>query len=419
MSDSISRRNFLSRTIIGTLVALPIATYAVRRWRGKNPFHPGTFFDVTPLPIPDEVSGPFRTQACIAPDGKSILLAGYPPLPNGTAKVMFKGGTNEEVNSFKHSLTPSIYLASWIPQNKKDYRRLTKLPALGNIAAMAIHSNTSSIAFLSRESWGNRHYPDAIIPKADSKYPICDVLYTLPLSGGIPVPIQLFSTSYPYEGDALSVSVQSFMELALSPTFVCWHTNGESVYCQINKKIIQVFLDGKKKEIFDFKDNFLVSPLIHDNNGLSFVFSPFPRNSSVKTTPVLITIDDSGRVKSRKEFLPFTLGYNNCFFHAVFNHEKWAALTPTESVFGNKKQIESFKLDILDIETSSSSITQEILSNIKNSFVDLCHFFPDHSEILATKINYTGKIDNDTIAKFINNGGYGSTELLRIKVMQV
>jgi hypothetical protein len=422
MSDSILRRTFLKCATIGTLVALPVATYAVRRWKGKNSSFSGTVFNVESLPIPDEVSGPFRTRACVSPDGKLLLLGGRAAFPKGTAKVLFEGGTNDEVVAFMRSFGQSLYVSSWPPQKKSDYRCVVKIPETCFIQAMAIHPATSNIAFLSRELWSERHYPDNIQQKINPKVPLLDVLYTVSLDGGAPIPIQASSDFFTREGDT-NIVVQAGAELSVTPASMCWHTNGKSVYCHVNNKIIQFFLDGTRKDVYHSHTDFITSPLIYDNNGLNFIHYYCPNgNTPPEKPPVLVFIDDNGTIEYQKKLRLFTLGTRGCLFNAVFNKENWAVLTPTFSGPGSGQQLVGFKLDTVDLKTSTSGCSRKILTDIKNQYqhVDLCHFFPNNTEILATQFSkFIGRLDDETQQELIQDGGANSSQFLRIKTEQV
>jgi hypothetical protein len=422
MSDTISRRTFLKCAAIGTLVALPVVTYAVRRWRGKSFSIPETVFDVESLPIPDEVSGPFRTRTCVSSDEKYLLLAGRSPLPKEAAKVFLEGGTKNDVKILETSLGQSLYVSSWIPQKKEDYRCIAKFSEPCFIQAMAVHSATSNVAFFSRESWRNRQYPETIQQKIDKTNPLLDVLYTLSLDGGMPVPLQAFPDTFTRKGAMAAVVIQADLESVLFPASLCWHSNGESIYCLMDKKIIRVFLDGKSQEIFDLGKNHITSLLSYNESGLSFVSCRYPdhpdRKTPVKEPPSLITLDDNGVIKSQKNLLPFPLGANDCLFNVVFNEKKWAALTPTFSEAGSSQQLKGFKLDVIDFDVLSSGVSRKILSDIKDNItLDLCHFFPGSHEVLAIQYNkFLGMSGKETQLKFSQDGGVDFNQFLRIKI---
>ncbi|MDR1384071.1 MAG: hypothetical protein LBJ67_09535 [Planctomycetaceae bacterium] len=422
MSDSISRRTFLKCAAIGTLVAFPVATYAVRRWRGKSSSILGTVFDVEPLPIPDEVSGPFRTRTCVSSDEKHLLLAGRSPLPKEAANVFLGGGTKDDVKILENSLGQSLYVSSWSPKKKEDYRCIAKFSEPCFIQAMAVHSVTSNVAFFSRESWLNRQYPETIRQKINKANPLLDVLYTLPLGGGTPIPLQAFPDPFTRKGAMAAVVIQADLESVLFPVSLCWHSNGESIYCLMDKKIIRVFLDGKSQEIFDLSNNHVASSFSYNESGLSFVNCRYPDHPDSKTPanepPSLITLDDNGVIKSQKNLLPFPLGANDCLFNVVFNEKKWAALTPTFSEVGSSQQLEGFKLEVIDLDVLSSGVSRKILSDIQeNIMFDLCHFFPGSHEVLAIQYNkFLGMSGKKTQLKFSQDGGVDFNQFLRIKI---
>ena len=416
MSDLLSRRTFLSRAIIGSLLALPVATYTANRWWAKKNSLSGGAFEVVPLPIPDEVSGPFRTQACVSHDSKTLLLGGRPAFSSGVARVIFKGGSEEDVMALVDSLGQSLYITSWPPQKKDDYRCVVQIPEITFIRAMSLSPVAPLAAFLSRECWAERDYPERFKKLIDKTVPLWDVLYTVPLEGGKPVPLAVFPDSFSRKGE-LDVLLQEGVEATLRPTSICWDDRGESIYCHIKDDIVRVQLNGQQKKVFKTRGSILSSPLQFQEGSLSLILYPwkdFPKNlGNVRESPSLLKLDADGGILSQKKLTPFTSGFDGCLLNSVFDRTDWAALTPLE----RDDYRRDYSLSVMPFDPSGLGNSQEVISsNSPKYHTDLCHFFQSSREVLLTQFGNLSNQKQEVFSKFIDDGGAGFSRFFRVKV---
>jgi hypothetical protein len=359
------------------------------------------------LPIPKEVSGPFRTRTCFSPNGDYLLVGGRPPFAEGILKVMFNGGSRQEILEFVKNLGQMIYVSNILPEKQEDYQLIVKITEPCFILSMAVSQSNRLVTFLLRESWMDRKHPIDIEKTLNKNTPVYDVLYTVSIDGGNPTPLAFFPVSYSGQG-IFDIVIRAGVDSTLEQKSICWHRNEDSVFCRTNNGISRVFLDGSQKKIFDTQKQYIASTLLHNEDGLQFISFPwnnYPSNLSPETTNFsLVTINDNGSIKSEK-IPPFVTGFNGYLPNTVLNESSLINIprwTDEDLCFGLRKIV----------ETQYNTLYDSVPVKSPRPFLpEVCQAFSEKQGVfLLTAFTDFRHFKDNRIAELIKNGGADFTQ---------
>jgi hypothetical protein len=285
---------------------------------------------VTPIPVPEEVTGHYLLRACLSDDNSTLVVVGRPVISSQQFSETIIDPIEFGAEEFTQITSQKIYFCSWPPKNHDDYCFVAEIPGFSQVVACAISPDGMTLAILSREfSWNNteRYAKNPILNNKNSFKDglFCnDVLYTVSLNGGKLQPLVVIQS-----GTKLETAL-------ISPYAICWNEAGNMIFCYdagenygFDGSIWAVNLSGEISLVKQLPKSLVISNLKYIDGELCFftyqIGAPMSGSVSIYTRMKQDGTIIETRPLKVKNFIPFSgsnlspllIGNNNIIVHGM------------------------------------------------------------------------------------------------------
>lgn len=269
------RKQYVVLFLVIFLVLFGVTQVAIRL--NRPTFDPTV--NVTEIPIPDDVAGPYTFKACLSPDGNKMVVSGNKKIPFVIDNVSFSDFVEPLLSinrGYCEAFQQNIFVASYPPKNKNAYNKIVHLDTCSTVLALAISNmEPKQLAFLVRETVTPIPSDFATMELNNLKKYFSQmeeigvnvVLYTVPLDGGVPRKIIVIEENQPIRWIFRNQFTSS----------ICWKSDDTGILYSDTGGVYDISFSGEKKNIYKVNAFQILTSFLYslEKNSVSFIVMEF------------------------------------------------------------------------------------------------------------------------------------------------